>query len=200
VRQPSDPDAELLDRFRTGDEHAFVELVSRHHTAMLRFAATFVSSPHLAEEVTQDTWLAALRGIDAFERRAAFRTWLFAILANRARTTGMREKRTTSLDAPEPAVDPSRFDANGMWASPPADWTEAAEERLDARSLAPTLQSALDGLPPRQRQVVLLRDVDGLTPDEVCSVLAITDANQRVLLHRGRSHLRATLEAAFGTP
>jgi len=195
----TDPDAELITRFRTGDEHAFVELVARHHTTMLRLAQTFVSSPAVAEEVTQDTWLAALRGIDSFEGRSSFRTWLFAILANRARTTGVREQRTIPLESPEPAVDPARFTANGIWSSPPIDWTEASEERLDAQSLASALQSALDALPPRQRQVVLLRDVDGLTPEEVCDILDLTEANQRVLLHRGRSHLRTTLEASVGT-
>lgn len=194
----TDPDAALLARFRAGEEGAFVDLVARHHAAMLRFAQTFVSSRALAEEVTQDTWLAALRAVDSFEARSSFRTWLFAILANRARTTGMREQRTMPVASPEPAVDPARFAANGMWSDPPVDWTQDAAERLDAQSLAGAIQSALDELPPRQRQVVLLRDVDGLTSGEVCDVLELTEANQRVLLHRGRSHLRATLEAAFG--
>jgi RNA polymerase sigma-70 factor (ECF subfamily) len=194
----TDPDAELLSRFRAGDEQAFVELVARHHTTMLRLAQSFVASRAIAEEVAQDAWLAALRGIGGFAGRSTFRTWLFAILANRARTTGMREHRTTPLESPEPAVDPARFGAGGMWTSPPVDWTDAAAERLDAQALATALQSALDGLPPRQRQVVLLRDVDGLSSEEVCEVLELSEANQRVLLHRGRSHLRTTLEANFG--
>ncbi|MGD0197099.1 MAG: RNA polymerase sigma factor [Solirubrobacteraceae bacterium] len=195
-RRAPDPDADLLARFRAGEEQAFVDLVARHHTALLRLAATFVSSSAIAEEVAQDTWLAALRGIDSFAGRSTFRTWLFAILANRARTTGVREKRTVPF---EPAVDPSRFDVTGIWSAPPLDWAAAAEERLDAESLATSLQSALDGLPPRQRAVVLLRDVDGLTSEEVCDVLDISDANQRVLLHRGRSQLRGALETEFGT-
>jgi RNA polymerase sigma-70 factor (ECF subfamily) len=165
---------------------------------MLRLAQTFVSSPQLAEEVTQDTWLAALRGIDGFERRSSFRTWLFAILANRARSTGVREQRTVPVDATAPAVDPGRFDSGGMWSAPPTDWAAAAEDRLDAQGLAGPLQLALDALPTRQRAVVLLRDVDGLSSEEVCAVLAISDANQRVLLHRGRSQLRGALEARIG--
>lgn len=194
----TDPDAELLSRFRAGDERAFVELVARHHMTMLRLAQSFVASRAVAEEVTQDAWLAALRGIAGFAGRSSFRTWLFAILANRARTTGMREQRTTPLEGPEPAVNPARFGAGGMWSSPPVNWTDAAAERLDAQALATTLQSALDGLPPRQRQVVLLRDVNGLSSEEVCEVLELSEANQRVLLHRGRSHLRTTLEADLG--
>ncbi|HUB75783.1 MAG TPA: RNA polymerase sigma factor [Solirubrobacteraceae bacterium] len=194
LRAREDPDGALVERFRDGDERAFVELVARHHASMLRLARTFVASPVVAEEVVQDTWLGVLRGIDRFAGRSTFRTWLFAILANRARTTGVRERREIPLELAEPAVAAARFDPAGAWSEPPLQWADAVDDRLDAGALAGALRAALDALPARQRAVVLLRDVDGLTSAEVCRVLEISEANQRVLLHRGRSHLRGALE------
>jgi RNA polymerase sigma-70 factor (ECF subfamily) len=191
-------DAELLGRLRAGDEQAFVVLVRRHHAAMLRLAACYVPSMEVAEEVVQDTWLGALRGIAGFEGRSSVRTWLFRILVNRARTAGRRERRSVAVGDFEPAVDPSRFDATGHWAVPPEHWVEEADDRLDAAKLAGRLRSAIDALPARQREVVTLRDVEGLSGEEVCSVLDISEANQRVLLHRGRSRLRQVLETEFG--
>ena len=190
----SDADGELVARLRTGDEEAFVQLVARHHAAMLRLARTFVSSAAVAEEVVQDTWLAVVRGIDGFAERSSFKTWLFTILVNRAKSTGVREQRSKSADYATPAVDGSRFDASGAWSSPPRHWTDDSDDRLLAQSLASELQAALERLPARQREVVILRDVEGLTGEEVCEVLEISDGNQRVLLHRGRSQLRAALE------
>jgi RNA polymerase sigma-70 factor, ECF subfamily len=197
-RQGAADDAELLTRFRSGDEQAFVALVARHHAAMLRLAGTFVPSGAVAEEVVQETWFAALRGIDKFAGRSSFKTWLFAILVNRARSAGMREHRSIPLDDAGPAVDAARFDATGRWASPPQHWIEDSDERLAAQALSGTLQGALERLPARQRLVVLLRDVDGFSSDEVCRLLEISEGNQRVLLHRGRSHLRGVIEAEFG--
>jgi RNA polymerase sigma-70 factor, ECF subfamily len=185
---------ELVRRLRDGDEQAFVLLVERHRVAMLRLARTFVASAAVAEEVVQDTWLAVVRGIDRFAGRSSFKTWLFQILVNRARSTGVREQRSITIGDPTPAVDRSRFDATGAWSSPPLHWIEDSDDRLVAASMSDRLQRALDELPRRQREVVILRDVDGLTSDEVCVVLDISDGNQRVLLHRGRSQLRATLE------
>lgn len=185
---------ELVQRLRDGDEQAFVLLVQRHRVAMLRLARTFVASTAVAEEVVQDTWLAVVRGIDGFAGRSSFKTWLFQILVNRARSTGVREQRSITIGDPTPAVDRSRFDATGAWSSPPQHWIEDSDDRLVAASLSDPLQRALDELPARQREVVILRDVDGLTSDEVCVVLDISGGNQRVLLHRGRSQLRATLE------
>jgi RNA polymerase sigma-70 factor, ECF subfamily len=190
-----DEDSELVTRLRAGDEQAFVQLVSRHHAAMLRLAGSFVSSPAVAEEVVQDTWLGVLRGIDGFAGRSSFRTWLLRILVNRARSTGVREHRSVAVGDAGPAVDRSRFDASGAWMSPPQHWIEDSEDRMQAQALAGQIQKTLSELPTRQREVVVLRDVDGLSSHEVCEVLEISDANQRVLLHRGRSHLRQALEA-----
>jgi RNA polymerase sigma-70 factor (ECF subfamily) len=193
-----DEDELLVARLRAGDEQAFVELVARHHTAMVRIACSFVSSTAVAEEVVQDTWLGVLRGIDGFAGRSSFRTWLLRILVNRARSTGVREHRSVAVGDAVPAVDRSRFDASGAWASPPQHWVEDSEARLLAEGLADQIQAALGELPARQREVVVLRDVDGLSGPEVCDVLEISEANQRVLLHRGRSHLRQALESELG--
>jgi RNA polymerase sigma-70 factor (ECF subfamily) len=193
-----DEDEELVVRLRAGDEQAFVALVSRHHAAMVRVASSFVSSAAVAEEVVQDTWLGVLRGIDGFAGRSSFRTWLLRILVNRARSTGVREHRSVPVGDAGPAVDRSRFDASGAWMSPPQHWVEDSEDRLLAEGLADQIHVALGELPARQREVVVLRDVDGLSGPEVCDVLEISEANQRVLLHRGRSHLRQALESELG--
>ena len=193
-----DDDTELLRRLRAGDEQAFVILVRRYHDAMLRLASSFVPSRAVAEEVVQDTWMGVVRGIGGFEERSSFRTWLFRILVNRARTTGERERRSIAIGTAEPAVDQSRFDAAGGWAAPPEQWVEDIDDRLRAGKLAGRIRSAIEELPARQREVVTLRDVDGLSSDEVCHVLEISDGNQRVLLHRGRSRVRQVLETEFG--
>jgi RNA polymerase sigma-70 factor (ECF subfamily) len=193
-----DDDTELLRRLRAGDEQAFVILVRRYHDAMLRLASSFVPSRAVAEEVVQDTWMGVVRGIGGFEERSSFRTWLFRILVNRARTTGERERRSIAVGTAEPAVDQSRFDAAGGWVAPPEQWVEDIDDRLRAGKLAGRIRSAIEELPARQREVVTLRDVDGLSSDEVCHVLEISDGNQRVLLHRGRSRVRQVLETEFG--
>ena len=191
-------DEQLLDRLRAGDEDAFVTLVARHHAPMLRLARTFVTSGAVAEEVVQDTWLAALRGLAAFEGRSSLKTWLFSILVNRARTTGVREARSVPVADAGPVVDASRFGPDGAWAEPPEQWIEEAENRIDAVKLAELLRVLLDTLPARQREVVLLRDVEELSSADVCQVLSISEANQRVLLHRGRAKLRQALESELG--
>ncbi len=187
-------DVEQLNRLRSGDEEAFVMLVARYQQSMLRIARSMVSSEAVAEEVVQDTWLGVVRGIDRFEGRSSFKTWLFGILVNRARSAGSKERPSTPLESLH-AVDPTRFDAHGQWADPLERWAEDSERRLDAATLTPILISGLDDLPPRQRQVLILRDVEGLTNDEACSALGISSGNQRILLHRGRSRLREFLEA-----
>lgn len=193
-----EPDAELLRRLRGGDEQAFVALVERYNGSMLRVASSFVPSRAVAEEVVQETWLAMLRGLAAFESRSSLKTWLFSILVNRARSAGVRESRSVPIADAGPVVDASRFGPSGAWSSPPEHWIEEAESRVDAAKLAELLRLAIDGLPARQREVVLLRDVEGLTSAEVCTVLSISEANQRVLLHRGRGKLRQVLEAELG--
>jgi RNA polymerase sigma-70 factor, ECF subfamily len=191
-------DGELLLRLRAGDERAFVTLVERHNGAMLRLALSFVPSRAVAEEVVQDTWLAALRGLAAFEGRSSLKTWLFSILVNRARTTGVREARSVPVADAGPVVDASRFGPDGAWAEPPEHWIEEAENRIDAVKLTDLLRVLLDTLPERQREVVILHDVEELSSADVCQVLAISEANQRVLLHRGRAKLRQALESELG--
>jgi len=168
-------------------------LVARYRQPMLRLAESMILNRAVAEEVVQDTWIGVVRGIDRFEGRSSFKTWLFGILVNRARSASSREHSDIPIDTLH-AVDPLRFDANGHWADPLDAWTEDSDDRLDAASLLPALKSALDDLPQRQRQIVLLRDVEGLSHDEACGVLGITAGNQRILLHRGRTRLREILE------
>ena len=193
-----DPDAPLLDRLRSGDEHAFVILVERYRPTMLRLAAGYVPNHAIAEEVVQDAWLGFLRGLSRFEERSSVRTWLFRILINRARTAGIRERRTTSISGLTAAVDVARFDSAGNWLAPPEPWTDLIDDRLAAEKMAAAVRVAMVDLPLRQREVVTLRDIEGLTSAEVCGVLDISEANQRVLLHRGRSRLRQRLESEFG--
>jgi RNA polymerase sigma-70 factor (ECF subfamily) len=193
-----DPDADLLGRLRSGDEQAFVLLVGRYRDAMLRLAAGYVPSRAVAEEVVQDAWVGVLRGLDAFEGRSSVRTWLFRILVNRARTAGTRERRSVAVEDMAPVVDQSRFDGAGAWIAPPEQWVEQLDDRMMAAKMADRIKTAVDELPARQREVVTLRDIEGLSSDEACDVLEISEANQRVLLHRGRSKLRQILESEFG--
>jgi RNA polymerase sigma-70 factor (ECF subfamily) len=187
-------DSELVERLQAGDEAAFRELVTRYHSRLVRFAEVTVGSRAVAEEVTQDTWLAVVRGVKRFEGRSTFQTWLFRILLNRARTALGREVRAGRPD--EDLED--RFDASGAWASPPVPWSEQVDDRLVADDLAARVHELLPALPEQQRQVVILRDVDGVSAADVSQLLGITDGNQRVLLHRGRAKLRAMLEAEIG--
>jgi RNA polymerase sigma-70 factor (ECF subfamily) len=187
-------DVDLLNRLRAGDEAAFVTLVARYQQPMLRLARTMVPSSAVAEETVQDTWMGVVQGIDRFEERSTFKTWLFRILANRARSATSREPLHASLDTLH-AVALDRFDGQGHWVDPVDQWIEQSEHRLDAAAWLPTLRAALGSLPARQRQVVVLRDVEGLSSEEASAVLQITTGNQRVLLHRGRAQLREALQA-----
>jgi len=189
----SDDDAALVDRLRVGDDAAFAELVRRYQPGLLRFAESLVVSRAVAEEVVQDTWLGVVRGVERFEGRSSFKTWVFRILVNRARSAEGKEQRA---GRPDRSVDVSeQFDASGAWASPPVPWSERAEDRIVAERLAARVRTLLPELPDSQRQVVLLRDVEGLAADEVAGLLGITDGNQRVLLHRARARVRQLLEA-----
>jgi RNA polymerase sigma-70 factor, ECF subfamily len=188
-------DAALVDRLRRGDETAFVTLVGRYHEPMLRLARSIVPSQAIAEEAVQDTWIGVVRGLERFEGRSSFKTWLFRILVNRSRSAATHEDRTASLDAAS-TVDVARFDASGQWAAPVERWRTEFDERLDAAIWAPILKSALEQLPSRQRTVVVLRDVEGLSSDEVCRVLGVSAGNQRILLHRGRARMREILDDA----
>ena len=202
-------EAELIDRLRSGDEAAFTWLVDTYSPSLKRLALGFVAGEAVAEEVVQETWLAVLTGINRFEGRSSLRTWLFKILTNRAKTRGAREGRTVtfseleSAHRDEPAVSPERFlpadhpSFPGHWATPPHMWSAVAEQAIVRRETMEVLRRGLERLPPAQRAVVTLRDVQGLPADEVCAALRLSDANQRVLLHRGRSRLRAMLEKYF---
>ena len=202
----SEADTELVDRLRAGDADAFAELVEDWSPLMLRLARTHVSTQASAEEIVQETWLAVIRGLDRFEGRSSLRTWVFRILTNQAKTRGVREARIVpwSSVVPEeqgPTVDPDRFRGPddrwpGGWTveGRPSAWEASPESSAIAGEIRDRLAVALAELPERQRVVVSLRDVHGLSSDEVCDALGITTANQRVLLHRGRAGLRASLE------
>lgn len=193
-----DPDAELVGRFRTGDEDAFATLAGKYRAVMLSLALGYVPSTAVAEEVVQDAWVGVLRGIGTFEHRSTFRTWLFRIVINRAVSAAARERRTVPVDGLEPANGGSRFDAAGNWEVPPEPWADQVLDRVTAAKMATRILTAIGELPPRQREVVTLRDVQGMSSEEVCSALDISQANQRVLLHRGRSWLRQIIESEFG--
>lgn len=194
-----DPDSVLVSRLRAGDEPAFVELAEKYQGAMLSLARGYVPSRAVAEEAVQDAWLGVLRGIGRFEWRSTFRTWLFRIVVNRAVSAGIRERRSVPVDDMEPVVDAARFDAGGTWRVPPEPWTDQAEDKVIAAKISARILIAIDDLPARQRQVVTLRDVNGLSSEEVCRALDISPANQRVLLHRGRGRLRQVVESEFGS-
>lgn len=185
-------DVELLARLRAGDELAFAELVERYHPRLIRLAATFVGGRDLVEDIAQETWLAVLRGVDRFEGRSSFKTWLFQICANRARSIGARESRIVPVSDVFNVADRPAFAADGSWKSPPEEWAATA---LDRTELVSAVRTAILELPPSQRQVITLRDVEGLSAAEVCDVLMLSDGNQRVLLHRARHRVRTLLGA-----
>ena len=205
--QPRDGD--LLARLRSGDERAFAELVRQHHDALIRLARPVVSSQAVAEEVAQETWFAVIRGLPAFRGDSSLRTWIVRILLRTAQDRAARERRSLPFSALRPCesddgptVDPGRFrpagePLAGFWATPPQAWWTAPEPQALAAETGRVVADALDRLPPAQAQVVRLRDVQGWSGPEVCEVLGLTEANQRVLLHRGRARLRAALEDHF---
>ena len=200
-------DGVLAARIVEGDESAFAELVRRHQAQLLRFVRVFVRRSSI-EDVVQETWLAVLRGIDKFENRASFRTWLYQIASNRARTLAARERRreeiermiVSEVNEQRPIVDRGRFlpetDAEYPlhWAAPPPDWGEHPEARVMSLETAAFLRKEIDELPPVQAAVVTLRDVEGLEADDVSQLLGVSDGNQRVLLHRARTKLWRALE------
>jgi len=200
-------DRALVLRLRGGDEDTFTTLVERYHGAMIRVAMGFVSDRATAEEVAQETWLGVLHGVANFEGRSSLKSWIFAILVNKAKTRALREARSTPFSAlaaqestgDEAAVDPQRFRGadmpwTGHWKTPLPRWGENPEERLLAKEMTARLQSAIDRLPPAQRAVITLRDVTGYDAKAICNALEITETNMRVLLHRARSRVRAELE------
>jgi RNA polymerase sigma-70 factor (ECF subfamily) len=206
--QTSPDELRLIEGLRAGDEAAFEQLVNRYGASMLRLATTIVGSRAVAEEVVQETWLAVLQGIERFEGRSSLKTWLFRILTNRARTRGEREGRTVpfssladaaEVDGEEPAVEPDRFYGSGhpnagLWVDLPQRWADTPERRLLSREVQDRVAEAIAALPPSQRAVISLRDVEGWSSEEVCNVLDLSETNQRVLLHRARTKVRRALE------
>jgi RNA polymerase sigma-70 factor (ECF subfamily) len=195
-------DQDLIESLRAGEETAFMELVECYLPTMQRVALMFVSSPGIADEVIQETWIAVLRGLNGFEARSSLKTWIFSILTNRARTCAQREGKYITFDIEvidEPAVEPERFRPpgapyEGHWWTLPTGWDDLPEQRLLSGETQAVIQRAIGALPRGQREVMVLRDVEVWSSEEVCNVLEISEANQRVLLHRARSKVRQALE------
>jgi RNA polymerase sigma-70 factor, ECF subfamily len=207
---PDRPHDVTVAALRRGDERAFAALVDLHTPALLRVAMAYVPSRAVAEEVVQETWIAVMRGIGDFEGRSSLKTWIFRILANVAMRGGSRERRSVPFaalaaaeDTGEPAVDPDRFlppDHElfpGHWAIMPARWP-TPEEGLLAGETRAVIAAAIEALPKAQRTVLALRDVEGWSSEEVCAALDISAGNQRILLHRARTRVRAAIEEYHG--
>lgn len=198
----------LIAALVAGDEAAFGALVDTHHSAMVRMAKQYVASAAIAEEVAQEAWMAFLGSLERFERRASVKTWLFRTLLNCARNRKRAEVRSvpfsalgTADEAAEPAIDETRFRTSGVWAGhwsvAPRAFGEDGERRLMRGELREQLERALDALPPAQREVIILRDVEHWSGAEVSDLLGLSEANQRVLLHRARNRVRGALERYF---
>lgn len=203
-------DLDLIERLRNGNEDAFAALIDRYATAMLRLAMVYVGARAVAEEVVQETWLGILEGLGRFEGRSSLKTWMFRILTNCAKTRAQREGRSipfSSLEESDPAhaehaVDPDRFWPGdhrwpGGWVSFPGSWEEIPEERILSQETRACINRAIEALPPNQREIITLRDIEGWTSEETCAFLGISEVNQRVLLHRARSKVRGVLEKYF---
>jgi RNA polymerase sigma-70 factor (ECF subfamily) len=207
---PYADDHALVAALRQGDEAAFGWLVDRYQAALARLARSYVATPAVADEVVQDTWLAVIKGIDGFEERASVSTWLYRILANIARTRGVREHRSIPFSSAAgaldegagPVVDPERFThagepGAGSWWAPPTPWDDEPEGRLTSAETLAAVRAAIEQLPPAQREVMTLRDLEGWTSTEVRNALDLSETNQRVLLHRARAKVRRALELHF---
>ncbi len=200
-------EAALVASLRRGDEGAFDELVNRHHSALIRMAMGYVADREVAEEVVQDTWMAVIESLDRFEGRSSLRTWIFGIMIHKAKDRGVREKRHTTFSAfetfdedNEEIVDSSRFHRSGEWAGhwalPPQPWDNRTPESLLASQQAiNAMQRAIEALPTTLKEVLLLRDVEGVEAKEVCGILKITETNLYVRLHRARERVRKAVES-----
>jgi len=197
---PHDSDLEAL---KAGDEAAFRALIQRHHGPMVRLAMTYVRDLGEAEDVVQEAWLTCLRSLDRFEGRSSLKTWIFGIVMNIARSRRRKEARILPFaslfrrddsDRVKATVDPSRFGPDGMWMARPDSWSSIPESRLLGGETLQRVKRAIESLPPKQREVITLRDVAGLDAEEVCGLLSISAENQRVRLHRARAAVRKMLE------
>ncbi|MGH7216901.1 MAG: RNA polymerase sigma factor [Nitrospiraceae bacterium] len=196
----------LIAKLRHGDEGAFDELVNQHHSALIRMAMGYVADREVAEEVVQDTWMAVIESLNRFEGRSSLRTWICGILIHKAKDRGVREKRHTTFSAFEShdddndeAVDPFRFQQSGEWAGhwafPPQPWDNQTPEKLLASKQAvDCMQLAIEALPETLKDVLILRDVEGVEAKEVCEMLNITETNLYVRLHRARERVRVAVE------
>ncbi|WP_455377205.1 RNA polymerase sigma factor [Petrachloros mirabilis] len=203
-------EAQLLAKLKAGDETTFDRLVNQHHSALIRMAMGYVADREVAEEVIQDTWMAVIEGLDRFEGRSSLRTWIFGIMIHKAKDRGVREKRHTTFSAfdncdgdNEEAVDPSRFQQSGEWAGhwafPPQPWDDQTPEKLLASQQAVNaMNAAIEALPPTLRDVLILRDIEGVEAKEACEILKITETNLYVRLHRARERVRVAVERALG--
>ncbi len=206
--KPLSEEMRLVKGLRQGDEATFVEIVNRFHAPMLRLAMMYVSGRQEAEDVVQEAWLGVLRGIHQFEMRSSLKTWMFHILVNRAKTRATRGARSIpfsamvdpAAEAPEMSADPGWFlPADhprwpGHWAMHPGNWDEVPEEKFISDETQAYIRKAIGALPAAQREVMTMRDLEGWSSDEVCQALSISDAHQRVLLHRARSKVRRALD------
>lgn len=195
----------VLSALRNGDERVFTELVDRWGGVMMRVAQAHCDNRALAEEIVQDAWLTVLRSLERFERRSSLRTWVIGIVVNIARSRARAERRTVSLETAEaePSVDRARFLPlehprwPRHWAVEPLPWPTPEDDML-AGETRRVILDAIAALPPAQREVVVLRDLEGLSSRDVCNALSVTDTNQRVLLHRARSRVRKAIERYLG--
>jgi RNA polymerase sigma-70 factor (ECF subfamily) len=194
-----DDDA-LITGLQKGDARAFSEVVEQWSGMMLRLALSHVKNRAIAEEVVQDAWLTVLRSLNRFERRSSLRTWVLGIVVNCARSRARRERRAVPVSSESaPAVDPARFLPPNHprwphhWAAEPTQW-RTPEAELLAGETRKVMREAIEALPSAHREVLVLRDIEGLPAAEVCNILALTDTHQRVLLHRARSRVRHALE------
>ena len=193
-------DAALLEQLQSGDATAFETLVRRYQASMTQVARYYVGSTSSAEDVVQETWIAVLKGLESFEGRSSFKTWLFSILTNRARSIGVREHRSVPVDlqGPVPTVAASRFNEGGMWAAPPIPFEDAIVDGQSDPGLIKIVRSAIAELGEPGKTVVTLRDVEGLSTREVADILDLSEANVRVILHRTRAKIRGTIEERKG--
>ncbi len=195
-------DPAFLARLRAGDEAAYRRLIRRYHGSLVGVASGIVGSRAQAEEVVQDTWLAVFSSIGRFEGRSSLASWLFTITLNRARTRVVREGRMVPFssfsdgsEGEERVVDPARFIPDGHWAEKPALWDEIDPERIiGGRQLWSVVQEVIERMPSGQRAVIVMRDIEAVDADEVCTLLQISPENQRVLLHRARGRVRTAIE------
>ena len=188
-----------LDRLRAGDPAALTALIGRHHGSMLALARSILRDAAAAEDATQEAWIAVMAGLPAFEGRSRLSTWILAILVNKARSHARREGRYVALamedDPGDEAEGPERFDATGHWRVRPDSLAAITPERILAgREALDQVRGLIDQLPPAQRAVLVLRDVEGESAAETAALLGLSDENQRVLLHRARTRLRRALD------